>query len=643
MQDHVPVAPISFATYTATFAEMMLSQKKAKDWATCLVCHRPDESLSATMDLDAPALWQIEELRTIYDNEELEENDDDDDEETKAGMSAEVESFKKKALKSWLNDIGVFFLASWCCDSLMALMRNDLDVAGKAMSEWLDCTSDVETWGRSCHKLLTEAVKHTRTFAMGVLAVLGHLPLNQEVYAAFMASFVNAKTYKSQSLESLRLMVSTLRKNDRWNQLEKQCMKCASQELLMAAELQALSSRLAQSHQPDHATTKDMHKQLLKLRPSVRSASLNDVESRMASVLETQAKVLTDKAFDNLTDQEIVELEFLVTALAEFEHSPQYQQTQSALQSCNEHLSKWRQEKRLKTLVAMSEGAEAVQTKQLIQTLDALQSTELDPNVLQGLERELQKALKVVAASADAEKKSADQLLDNLGAVKESLSIFEDTDKHSKIKYDFVGKLMAAGLQIRCAHGQWKSSGGKAPLLSFIKAHSSFGDLTITREMHASSHFYKDLAAELVKGNADALRALKEEKKKRAADAANVVWTLIKECDQWAHGLRDGSSWKAQLAEDATLEEILTLAGSKGQLLSGPGAKVISTKSTLEEVVALDCHHLFLAKDTLPQLECRIQGLDCKPNPPDSRVQVPDCRGHVLECRPQLFLQQPPK
>ena len=90
---------------------------------------------------------------------------------------------------------------------------------------------------------------------MAVLAVLGVVPLDQEIYAAFMASFVNAKTYKAQTMASLRLMVSTPRKNERWTHLGS--VLSASQELLMAKDLWSLSRSLAETACPDHATTKE--------------------------------------------------------------------------------------------------------------------------------------------------------------------------------------------------------------------------------------------------------------------------------------------------------------------------------------------------------------------------------------------------
>ena len=86
------------------------------------------------MDLDAPALWQIKEFSSIYDNEELDENadgDEDEFDEIKTSSPVESETFKKRALKSWLAEIGGFFLSSWCFDSLMALMRK------RCLSGWM--------------------------------------------------------------------------------------------------------------------------------------------------------------------------------------------------------------------------------------------------------------------------------------------------------------------------------------------------------------------------------------------------------------------------------------------------------------------------------------------------------------------------
>ena len=188
----------------------------------------------------------------------------------------------------------------------------------------------------------------------------------------------------------------------------------------------------------------------------------------------------------------------------------------------------------------MSEGDAGLKTSQLIQTLDALQGAQLDSNVLLGLERELQKGLKVVAADLPI------SFCRTSSAVKETLSTTDNTETHSKIQYDFATKLMAAGLTIRCCHRQWQSGGGKAGLLTLIKSHSAWNELTNHSGHARHKPFLQRLGSRI--GERQYRRtesAMREEKKRRAGDAGNLVTTLIKDCDQFAHGLRDGSSWKA--------------------------------------------------------------------------------------------------
>ena len=95
------------------------------------------------------------------------------------------------------------------------------------------------------------------------------------------------------------------------------------------------------------------------------------------------------------------------------------------------------------------------------------------------------------------------------------------------------------------------------------------------------------MSTELLKGNAVALKDLAAEKKKRAQDAGNLLNALVKEAKQYAYGMRDGTSWKEGITDTMTIVEVLALAHTKGQLLSGPGSKVTGAKGMLEDVLAL--------------------------------------------------------
>ena len=101
--------------------------------------------------------------------------------------------------------------------------------------------------------------------------------------------------------------------------------------------------------------------------------------------------------------------------------------------------------------------------------------------------------------------------------------------------------------------------------------------------MNRTSAFYKDLALELVNGNKQALSDMLDEKKRRAQEAVKLLQTQINDAKAYAYGMRKGDSWKSGINEKASLEDVLTLAHSKNQLLSGPGTKVTSAKGMLDE------------------------------------------------------------
>ena len=126
----------------------------------------------------------------------------------------------------------------------------------------------------------------------------------------------------------------------------------------------------------------------------------------------------------------------------------------------------------------MSNNADALEAKSVIETLDALQGSVVDIVVLQGLERGLQKALKIVAAEPASEKDAAHELLRALESVQEALENAQDSKKESKVDYTFISKLMDVGLSIRSAHQQWTQARAKPAFMTLVKAHAQWGTHT---------------------------------------------------------------------------------------------------------------------------------------------------------------------
>ena len=336
----------------------------------------------------------------------------------------------------------------------------------------------------------------------------------------------------------------------------------------------------------------DIHKRWLALQGLVRGSSLRTLEKALVSkLLSLGATITSQGAPESLTQEQITTVDFIADALLSFENTPEFARTQSMQSTCMDTTQKWREQQKQVALQKMSEGDPSLYSKALVETLDALRSSALDRHVLEALVRQLQQALKEVAQNPNAEKDAGSQLLTNISAVQEALQATvsggESREDFKRIDYTFIAKLFANGLALRIGHSTWKSSNTKTALLSFIKAHNQTSELTISNEMHKTSCFYKDLAGELVKGNANALKELAAEKKKRAQDAGSLLHTLTTEAKQYAYGLRNGQSWKQGIEDSATITDVLALAHTKGQLLSGPGSKVTSAKGMLEDVQAL--------------------------------------------------------
>ena len=207
-QEHVVVAPVSHATFVAVHSEVAMSQRNLEEWARSLLCSPPagTDTNAIAFDIESPALWQIKALVTVYDEDDLDQIAENGD--SSSGPD-ENEGFKQRSLRAWYGELSGFVLSVWCGDSLMGLLRENLETASRATQCWLDVTSNFEKWEHSCHKNLQEAVGLTRDFAIAVLVVTGKTPLTQHTYQKFMQCFVNPKFRN----ESLRLMASIVRKN----------------------------------------------------------------------------------------------------------------------------------------------------------------------------------------------------------------------------------------------------------------------------------------------------------------------------------------------------------------------------------------------------------------------------------------------
>ena len=231
MQEQVEIAPISFATYVAVYAETCMANRNITDWCMTLLCKAPEQAESEkhgiAFDIERPAFWQISEFSQYYDNDDI----DDEGDDASSGGAEDTQRFKRKALRAWLAELTTMFLGAWCCDSFMSLLRQDLQAASDACQAWLEATADLQTWGRRCHKNLQEAVASSRIFAEAFLAVTGRIPFTQESYKSFMTIFVNPKSLKGAASETLHLMASTVRKNETWPGLERQTLRCAAREL----------------------------------------------------------------------------------------------------------------------------------------------------------------------------------------------------------------------------------------------------------------------------------------------------------------------------------------------------------------------------------------------------------------------------
>ena len=388
MQEQVEIAPISFATYVAVYAETCMANKNISDWCMALLCKAPDKQATITFDLDRPAYWQIIEFSQYYDNDDFE---DEDDVTTASGSSEECQSFKRKALRSWLADLTTMYLGAWCCDSFMSLLRQDLQRAGDACELWLEATKDLLAWERSCHKNLQEAVSSSRLFAEAFLAVTGRIPFTQETHKSFMTIFVNPKSLKGSASETLRLMASTVRKNETWPGLERQTLRCAASELESSSELQHMTEQISGEGEMRMEELQKIHQRWLALRDIVRGSSLRALEKALVSKLLAHGQVITalpDPAA--LTEEHIASLDFVADALLSFETTPEFARTKTMQSKCVDTAQQWREQQKHVALQQMSEGAPDLQTKALVETLDALRTSALDRQILDALVRQLQ-------------------------------------------------------------------------------------------------------------------------------------------------------------------------------------------------------------------------------------------------------------
>jgi hypothetical protein len=134
------------------------------------------------------------------------------------------------------------------------------------------------------------------------------------------------------------------------------------------------------------------------------------------------------------------------------------------------------------------------------------------------------------------------------------------------------------------AEGHRKYLGGanKTNINHFNKVALAYGSWKLGVQ-HQSDEA-KDILRAVISSLANAKIAHKQLQETKANEATEGLRATLSELVPFCHGQRDGSSWKEGLGADSTFKQIVAVAMvPKTGLLAGPGKKVASTKSTLDE------------------------------------------------------------
>jgi hypothetical protein len=133
------------------------------------------------------------------------------------------------------------------------------------------------------------------------------------------------------------------------------------------------------------------------------------------------------------------------------------------------------------------------------------------------------------------------------------------------------------------AHIAWEAGSSKANLTSFNKTILSYQAFSLPTGKQSEAHVR--VLRRCLEGLVRAFQAHLTVQTGKASEASKELSVQMAEYRQIAGGLRDGTSWKADIDEHATLADILALANApRTGLLAGPGSKVTQARDELQKV-----------------------------------------------------------
>jgi hypothetical protein len=502
--------------------------------------------------------------------------------ETKPEAARAIMEWEKaRAFDRFVRDWPTVWLNAWACDPLYNLLRADLPKAREVMMEWRGLVQGVDP------KALLPArsvgvCESASTFAVAYLAVVDDTkPLTLEAHNDFTNVFMPPK--KKIPVEFFKLLAATCRKNEVFKTMEMALIKSAAQELEHGSAIEEALAIIAAGQMVKENV--DKYVQLLPVWQSPPGCRPVMVELVSLHVRKWLVSFVADlEAQHNSGDRELSEMLSEMT------------QCRDALSA---FLGKGNSEcdaahgKALLLLTEMSGKSSAAFMCELAsgdyEDLDsALENKSFVGRVdsLRGHTVENQEGLTTVMTALAAKLESSlcnisvesspvvMQLLRNTLA----LNFFTKTHDEKLMK-----SLVERGVAAFEAFIAWEAGNSKANLASFNKAVLSYQAFSLPTGQQSEAHV-RVLRSCLV-GLTRALEAHIALQIGKASEASKELGVQMAEYRQIAGGLRNGTSWKADIDEHDTLADILALANApRTGLLAGPGSKVTQAKDELLKV-----------------------------------------------------------
>jgi hypothetical protein len=158
-------------------------------------------------------------------------------------------------------------------------------------------------------------------------------------------------------------------------------------------------------------------------------------------------------------------------------------------------------------------------------------------------------------------------------------------ETYLKTEEKIVCRIVVEGLVDRLlavvsAYGKFTGSKTKAHILGFNKAMVTW--LQYKLPLDRKSTFHIDILRHCLSGISPCIMAHRELREEKHTEAMDELKMNLNEFINIAGGSRDRSSWKEQITNDLSLEQVLDIAFTpKTGLVNGPGNKVMSIKLAL--------------------------------------------------------------